>query len=45
MDKTNEVKILTNFLKEFNPICATQNLENWSYRQLVEAIKETVKEM
>jgi len=41
----NEITVLIRFLEEFNPVCASQDLERWTYRELVNAVKETVKEM
>ena len=45
MITTNEMRILREFLQEFNPICTEVELNQMSYRELVSAIQETVKEM
>jgi hypothetical protein len=44
--ETNELRVLREFLQEFNPIYADVGvLFSMSYRELVDAVKETVKEM
>lgn len=42
---TNEIRILREFLIEFNPIFTELMVLVMTYRNLVEAVKETVKEM
>jgi hypothetical protein len=42
---TNEIKVLREFLLEFNPFYNKTVLEDMVYDELVEAVKETVKEM
>jgi len=44
-EENHEIVLLKDFLREFNPIVAHQDLELWAYDELVEAVKETVKEM
>jgi hypothetical protein len=42
---TNEIKVLREFLLEFNPYYDKTDLEDMNYTELVNAVKETVKEM
>jgi hypothetical protein len=42
---TNEIKVLREFLLEFNPSYDKTDLEDMNYTELVNAVKETVKEM
>jgi len=46
MKVSNEIKVLRAFLVEFNPFYADERiLKEMTYGQLVDAVKETVKEM
>ena len=43
---TNEIKVMREFLREFNPFYDDEKvLDDMNYDELVEAIKETLKEM
>ena len=43
---TNEIKVMRDFLMEFNPFYADEKiLDDMNYDELVEAMKETLKEM
>lgn len=43
---TNEIKVMRDFLMEFNPFYADEKILNdMNYDELVEAMKETLKEM
>ena len=43
---TNEIKVMREFLMEFNPFYDDEKvLDGMNYDELVEAMKETLKEM
>ena len=43
---TNEIKVMREFLMEFNPFYADEKiLDDMNYDELVEAMRETLKEM
>ena len=45
MKITNEIRILREFLVEFNPFFNNEMVEKMDYVELINAVKETVKEM
>ena len=42
---TNEIKVMKNFIKEFNPYYDDEETNNFTYEEIVEIIKDIVKEM
>ena len=45
MKQSNDIKELKAFLREFNPFFNKEVFKNMTYLELIEEVKDTVKEM